>query len=1109
MVELSQNIDRDNDPRAWGIIGCITPSGIPYLTTRGGPITGPELLALQGIPADKLSLTYETSRQLQDFAGNAMTSTVVVAAMLAAFGVGFQILEPGPGSSNKPSEKRDTPFSELVDDGTGTPRSEMLLPVGRVDLENIEKIKGLAGSTMQLCSCEGRFGRTRAPLQRCLSCRHTTCTTCGQNPLHNYLLMPNFVPEQRGDPSEFEEKIRNLLPLQLRFKHMEIPSFSSSQNGTALSTREKVTHAIQAAFNHPVHLTSFSRTKCWTATYESSYGKLEVVFGREWAFESSSSNDLGGFLGVVSVQCYLYAKAEAKEPVGSPVRAHLSQPIARMTCEQSIFDSGWEIRLPEPAQFTLEISYLGQRVTSWEAKLGLQDKMYRDRQVTQKIMLKCSAGSNAVCPREIPGVYELLQDCDAASGSLHRKLENIEPSSGRKPSPIFFFLDPGPLCNAAQDSFVFTKTHHRLPLGGSRDILAQVEKGWRPASSPSDTLHCTVPGKWQTCRQTHLDIPTQDEVRIKTSVPRSITSMKIDISRCAHADFTALVCSFPLREDQHKQWTAGNVYSIDLIDNPDALRPFVPLIQRAGQDCGFSHWVQIALPSSNLAVCKACAPTKPRLVFPTVHSNALIKHVKEKSEKPLLVEDQHQAFDFERKIKSRPLPVVADLHCHKDGNGILKLQVNVATLVHRAHGKIIGHASKCVPLSGIRWRLTEDSGFGQLLPVPKLYPPSNENDPPADHPPNWVKKTRLLLRMPQRKSLRWMLDRESESTGFWIEEEVEEARILSANLRLEAKVECCRRIRGGILADEVGYGKTATILALFDSDASDRRGTRRLQTTTFATTHGKIKIKATLVLAPADLLQQWQSEIDQFLQKKPSDNYVILRIESEEDLKAFNIKQISEADLILSTWEVFGDWYLEELAYLGRSPQLPKHSGRAFQQWLDCAMQNLGVVVKDSEAREYQDYRPIWRTLDEEKPGSQDSNVASITSNKTAGRELREKAEQVLDDNFKVVHMGERADPKIAPLLHLFSFRRVVTDEFTYVQGKNLSLLLQLDAPRKWALSGTPPLGSFREVNNMAMLLGTKLSTDDNDGGVFESQSALKEKMKDKTCEYTLDTFET
>jgi hypothetical protein len=57
---------------------------VPYVTNRGGPLTGLEALSLQGIPVDDLILTRESEDQLADLAGNAMTSTVVGSAIVAA-----------------------------------------------------------------------------------------------------------------------------------------------------------------------------------------------------------------------------------------------------------------------------------------------------------------------------------------------------------------------------------------------------------------------------------------------------------------------------------------------------------------------------------------------------------------------------------------------------------------------------------------------------------------------------------------------------------------------------------------------------------------------------------------------------------------------------------------------------------------------------------------------------------------------------------------------------------------------------------------------------------------------------------------------------------------
>ena len=56
---------------------------------------GLEALSMQGLPVDKLLLTRETEDQLADLAGNAMSTTVVGACMLAALVVGRKLLKGG------------------------------------------------------------------------------------------------------------------------------------------------------------------------------------------------------------------------------------------------------------------------------------------------------------------------------------------------------------------------------------------------------------------------------------------------------------------------------------------------------------------------------------------------------------------------------------------------------------------------------------------------------------------------------------------------------------------------------------------------------------------------------------------------------------------------------------------------------------------------------------------------------------------------------------------------------------------------------------------------------------------------------------------------------
>ena len=115
---LSQNVDRTTGSGAAGICPCLTPSMVPFVTNRGGPLVGIEALSLQGIPVDDLLLTRESEGQMSDLAGNAMTTTVVGACMLSAlllvkdtiFAYGAVVKQ---GAADEAAKKKSTAGSSM------------------------------------------------------------------------------------------------------------------------------------------------------------------------------------------------------------------------------------------------------------------------------------------------------------------------------------------------------------------------------------------------------------------------------------------------------------------------------------------------------------------------------------------------------------------------------------------------------------------------------------------------------------------------------------------------------------------------------------------------------------------------------------------------------------------------------------------------------------------------------------------------------------------------------------------------------------------------------------------------------------------------------------
>ena len=91
------------------------------------------------------------------------------------------------------------------------------------------------------------------------------------------------------------------------------------------------------------------------------------------------------------------------------------------------------------------------------------------------------------------------------------------------------------------------------------------------------------------------------------------------------------------------------------------------------------------------------------------------------------------------------------------------------------------------------------------------------------------------LREEQRRSLAWMLEREARPSGFL----------------------------GGLLADKMGYGKTATTIGLVTQDpASVATGVGNRPV---AWHESYLLSNTTLILCPAHLVQQWEDELVKFL----------------------------------------------------------------------------------------------------------------------------------------------------------------------------------------------------------------------------------------------------
>jgi len=213
--------------------------------------------------------------------------------------------------------------------------------------------------------------------------------------------------------------------------------------------------------------------------------------------------------------------------------------------------------------------------------------------------------------------------------------------------------------------------------------------------------------------------------------------------------------------------------------------------------------------------------------------------------------------------------------------------------------------------------------------------PSNKKDPQHPQPKNFI----LPLRKEQLRSVWWMLQQERAEgkTHTFIEEEISEASLPALGWRAEGKAERPVMVRGGVIADQVGYGKTIISLAVI----AETKGEKAPE----PAPPGLIDLKATLIVVPGHLSKQWPSEIKRFT----GNLFKTIIIQNMSDLNSLSIADLQKADVIVIASDIFkSDAYWQRLEYLSAQPQdfLNDKGGRFFTHRLEAAMKTLHAQVE-------------------------------------------------------------------------------------------------------------------------------------------------------------------
>jgi len=1106
MFNISQNLDRmPIDIAKFGIAPIITPAGMPTLSNLGRPLLGVECLVLQGIPKNRLQLAGESHRELRDLAGNAMTVTVIGAVILATLmAAGKQLVNIQLRSGQEAQFGTGTEAShvDLVD------RELVELPdwhLGDFRLDTLGLMKHVG---FKVCHCPPVGSHDRLTY-RCRRCGKLACQLCKHNPLHDF---------QRDDNPG---RLMKLADLKVHLQH-SLPgvfTMTMQENGQGFfsSMEERVVHQdgrkycalVRQLLNHNVFYFSGVKVSIASAVveYRSQDLLARLTLNRsgdvEWYIFPSRSETLG------------------TSPIGARRRG--DQAIAK-----GVFHGLQSTVDPEMAVWgTWEpVKH------SWLVVVAVKrDDCFALDPQTMASSSSPPSHLRTHVQDSIGGHWHARPQCGTAADGLYIR------NAGETKKTLFCFKDVDPVGHPMDDHYIISRDIELAETYEYRGDEVKLEV--TQMANLGENIKVSVSGYWQpigplACFKTRVHSSQKGTDSFHVASCATITGSSEpescgDTPGLTVLKFQVFVANLPLSPLERRLWTdRWHTISAPEMDEFCRTITFTTNALDKGHlfkpDTNFSFDPLRGVPVE-LSDDSCIEPPQVRWVK---GSNHVVPW-----------EDPHSVREYQMKVKAMPEPLVARVSLDWDRDSMknpyetpndvgtpsiydlpprpeyghylrVQLAVNPRTLASRAAaGLAYGFRPRGFApaiLDGIQCFFQIEIGqlVGPNVRFDSFYDSIRTTEDNTGLktievaedvlPASFVQK-QMELRDEQLRSVKWMLAREMAPAPY-LETETEEQVLEALNLRIVGRAAypndgsaLCSR--GGIIAHEIGYGKTVVTIALLELrrtfDIAQSIVERREAAANIWDSHlSFIHLRATLIIVPEHITVQWEEEFKKFSSLEDGDIIIIRRY---PDLLKKRLSDLVRAKVIIVATSIFSSAYTDALNLLTEDRPPGGKSDREVEARYRSSLATIRKVVMR------------YRELPEDISGDQKEGVAverakevvdelnseyqalcrqwsSAGGRKQANKQQRQGSKKPVVDGDETT---AKKPAKVKPMwtatsfLENFSFARIVLDEFSYNNSGITLFLSNALANAKWLLSGTPRCGKLADIVHHGRLLSVHI----------------------------------